>query len=106
MVGNQRINSAVSYFAAATTFLAASVEVIGRDDRQVRLSSMQLLARGRRWSPPSRTTSGTGSVDRLDRVDDALRAMVSHFMMPPKILTRIAFTFLSATRILKASVTC
>ena len=33
-------------------------------------------------------------------------AMTSHFMMPPKMLTKIPPTFLSAHRILKASVTC
>ena len=32
--------------------------------------------------------------------------MMSTFMIPPKMLTRIAFTFLSAIRILNASVTC
>src|SRR5207253_9680188 len=55
--------------------------------------------------PSRRTTSGTVSFT----VFAALMipcAITSHFMMPPKMLTRIAFTFLSAIRILKASVTC
>ena len=33
-------------------------------------------------------------------------AMTSHFMMPPKMFTRSALTFLSAVRILNASTTC
>src|SRR4029450_8168495 len=55
--------------------------------------------------PSSRTTSGTDSFN----VFAALMipsAMMSYFMIPPKMLTKIAFTFLSAIRILKASVPC
>src|SRR6267143_5925392 len=55
--------------------------------------------------PSSRTINGTDNFN----VFAALMipcAMMSHFMIPPKMLTRIAFTFLSAIRILKASVTC
>ena len=51
-----------------------------------------------------RTTSGTFKPTALDAATTP-SAMVSHFMMPPKILTRIALTFLFLSMILKASVT-
>jgi hypothetical protein len=42
--------------------------------------------------------------DLLDRGDDAV-AMTSHFMMPPKMLTKMPFTLGSLVMILKAAVT-
>ncbi|KAF4529562.1 hypothetical protein B566_EDAN017918 [Ephemera danica] len=54
--------------------------------------------------PFMRTTSGT---ERLTALHAAITpsAMVSHFMMPPKMFTRMPFTLLLASMILKASVT-
>ncbi len=54
--------------------------------------------------PSRRTTSGT---DRFTSLAAATMpsAMMSHFMMPPKILTRMPFTAGSARMILNAAVT-
>ncbi len=54
--------------------------------------------------PSSRTTSGMRSSTCRAAATMPL-AMTSHFMMPPKMLTRTAFTSGSARRILKAAVT-
>ena len=54
--------------------------------------------------PSRRTTSGTCSETCLAAAMTPV-AMTSHFMMPPKMLTRMPRTFLSDRMILKASVT-
>ena len=54
--------------------------------------------------PFMRTTSGTCRFTALQAATTPV-AMVSHFMMPPKMLTRMASTFLFFSMILKASVT-
>ena len=51
-----------------------------------------------------RTTSGTDRFTALQAVMTP-SAMVSHFMMPPKMFTRMPFTLLFLSMILKASVT-
>jgi hypothetical protein len=51
-----------------------------------------------------RTTSGTDRCTSLAAATTPV-AMVSHFMMPPKMLTRMPFTFGLASISLKASVT-
>jgi hypothetical protein len=87
---------------AATTFWAASAIVsalmIGRPlSASIFLPSSSLV-------PFMRTTSGTLRFTALQAVMTPV-AMVSHFMMPPKMLTRMALTFLFFSMILKASVT-
>ena len=54
--------------------------------------------------PFMRTTSGTDSFTSRAAATTPV-AMVSHFMMPPKMLTRIAFTFGFDSMILNAAVT-
>ena len=54
--------------------------------------------------PSSLTTSGTFSPTSFTAAMTPL-AMVSHFMMPPKMLTKIPFTAGSLVMILKAAVT-
>jgi hypothetical protein len=54
--------------------------------------------------PSSRTTSGTLSPTSLTAVITPC-AIVSHFMMPPKMLTKIAFTSGLVVMILNAAVT-
>src|SRR6266487_2692304 len=89
--------------AAFTTFCAASARssavITGRPD-----SAINFLPNST-FVPSRRTTSGTDSFTVLAALMMPC-AMTSHFMMPPNMLTRIAFTFLSAIKILNASVTC
>ena len=54
--------------------------------------------------PSRRTTSGTLR-DTCRAAVTTPVAITSHFMMPPKMLTRIAFSFGFRSMILKASVT-
>ena len=54
--------------------------------------------------PSSRTTSGTLRPTSFTAAMTP-SAMMSHFMMPPKMLTRMPFTAGSAVMILKAAVT-
>src|SRR4051812_6464515 len=54
--------------------------------------------------PSSRTTSGTLRPTSFTAVTTP-SAMMSHFMMPPKMLTRMPFTFGSDVMILNAAVT-
>lgn len=54
--------------------------------------------------PSTRTTSGIENPTSFAAAMIAF-AMVSHLAMPPKMLTRMPFTFLSSRMILKASVT-
>ena len=75
-----------------------SAEMIGRpDSASIFLPSSSLV-------PFMRTTNGTDRFTALQAVITPV-AMVSHFMMPPKMLTKMPFTFLLASMILKASVT-
>src|SRR5580700_1286455 len=87
---------------AFTTFSAASArslaEVMARPDlARISLPNSTLV-------PSSLTTSGTFSETSLAAATMP-SAMMSHFMMPPKMLTRIPFTLGSLTMILKAAVT-
>src|SRR6185437_13307170 len=89
-------------FAAATTFSAAlamlSALMMGKpDSARIFLPSSSLV-------PFMRTTSGTLSCTSRAAAITPL-AIVSHFMMPPKILTRMAFRPGFFSMILNASVT-
>src|SRR5713101_3874384 len=89
-------------FAAATTFCAASAmflaEMIGRpESARIFLPSSTLV-------PSSRTTSGTRRLTCLAAATTPA-AITSHFMMPPKMLTRIALRCAMRSMILNASVT-
>ena len=75
-----------------------SAEMIGRPE------SLRIFLPRSSLVPFMRTTSGTESfTSRAAATTPA--AMVSHFMMPPKMLTRIAFTFVFDSMILNAAVT-
>ncbi|EGE56097.1 malate dehydrogenase [Rhizobium etli CNPAF512] len=87
---------------AATIFLAASsrssAAVIARPDSfRIFLPSSTLV-------PSRRTTSGTLRPTSLTAAMTP-SAMTSHFMMPPKMLTRMPSTLGSAVMILKAAAT-
>src|SRR5215469_16354544 len=89
-------------FTALTTFSAASArlsaEVMARPD------SARIFLPNSTFVPSRRTTSGTES--EISRAAATMpSAMMSHFMMPPKMLTRMPFTWGSRTMILKAAVT-
>src|SRR6201994_2766933 len=89
-------------FTALTIFCAASArslaETMGRpDSARIFLPSSTLV-------PSRRTTSGTFSEISFAAATMP-SAMMSHFMMPPKMLTRMPFTFGSETMILNAAVT-
>src|SRR4029077_346663 len=89
-------------FTAATAFFPASpmlsAEMIGRPE------SFRIFLPRSSLVPFMRTMSGTLSL--TSRAAETMPvAMVSHFMMPPKMLTRIAFTFLFDSMILNAAVT-
>src|SRR5580658_7789795 len=89
-------------FTALTTFSAASArslaEVMARPDlARISLPNSTLV-------PSNRTTSGTESEISLAAAMMP-SAMRSHFMMPPKILTRMPLTLGSLTMILNAWVT-
>src|SRR5215210_270725 len=89
--------------AAATAFCAASVRSsAAMSDRPDSFSSFLPAST---FVPSSRTTSGTERFTVLAALMMPW-AITSHFMMPPKMFTRIVFTFLSATRMRNASVTC
>ena len=95
--------SSGSHLSVATAFLAASsrfsaVTHLMPESLSIFLPSSTLV-------PSKRTTSGTCSLTSLAAVMMPC-AMVSHFMIPPKMLTRIALTEGSLVRILKACVTC
>src|SRR3984893_4920344 len=90
-------------FAAATAFCAASARssaVINSTPLSFSICFPFLT-----FVPSSRTTSGTDRCTVLAALIIPC-AITSFFMIPPKMLTRIALTFLSAIRILNASVTC
>src|SRR6185312_8765301 len=97
-------NGHVTYepFTALTTFWAASArlsaEVMARPDlARICLPNSTLV-------PSRRTTRGTFSEISFAAATMP-SAMMSHFMMPPKMLTRMPFTLGSLTMILKACVT-
>src|SRR5262249_35318643 len=90
-------------FAAATTFCAAFARSSAAIS-SIPLSFSNCFPRST-LVPSRRTTSGTESLTVLAALMMP-SAITSHFMIPPKIFTRMAFTFLSAVRILNASVTC
>src|SRR3989344_2328484 len=90
------------YLTAATILVAASAIVstlmMGRpESASIFLPRSSLV-------PFMRTTSGTFRFTALQAVMTP-SAMVSHFMMPPKMLTRMPFTLGLLSMILKASVT-
>src|SRR5882672_2125678 len=88
--------------AAATTFLPASAmllaEMIGRPDSERIFLPRSTLV------PSRRTTSGTRRLTCFAAATTPA-AITSHFMMPPKMLTSIAFRCGMRSMILKASVT-
>src|SRR5215469_6121285 len=89
-------------FTALTIFCAAS----SRSSAEVTLSlesAMIFLPRST-LVPSSRTTSGTLRPASLTAATTP-SAMTSHFMMPPKMLTRMPFTCGSDVMILKAAAT-
>ena len=75
-----------------------SAEMIGRPE------SLRIFLPRSSLVPFMRTTSGTESFTSRAAATTPV-AMVSHFMMPPKMLTRIAFTFVFDSMILNAAVT-
>src|SRR6267378_8264579 len=89
--------------AALTAFCAASAR------SSAGISSTPLFFKScfpfSTFVPSSLTTTGTESFTVFAALIIPC-AITSTFMIPPKILTRIAFTFLSAIKILNASVTC
>src|SRR5262249_47183066 len=89
-------------FTALTIFCAAS----SRSSAKVTLSleSAMIFLPTSTLVPSSRTTSGTLRPASLTAATTP-SAITSHFMMPPKMLTRMPFTFGSAVMILKAAAT-
>src|SRR4030081_167928 len=89
--------------AAATAFCAASAKssaaMTAMPDCAINFCPASTFV------PSNRTTSGTDSFTAFAALMIPC-ATTSTFMIPPKMLTRIAFTFLSPIRILNASVTC
>ena len=73
-------------------------EMIGRPD------SARIFLPRSTFVPSRRTTSGTFSETCFAAATTPL-AITSHFMMPPKMFTRIAFRCGFLSMILKASVT-
>src|SRR2546421_7279973 len=89
-------------FTAFTIFCAASSRssagsTLRPDSRMIFLPASTLV-------PSSRTTSGTFRPTSFTAATTP-SAMMSHFMMPPKMLTRMPFTLGSAVMILKAAAT-
>src|SRR5215813_6170175 len=89
-------------FTALTIFWAASSRSLA--DVTLRLDVAMISLPFSTLVPSSRTTSGTRRPTSFTAVTTP-SAMMSHFMMPPKILTRIPFTFGSEVMILNAAVT-
>src|SRR5712671_44986 len=89
-------------FTAFTIFCAAS----SRSSAGSTLSplSRMIFLPASTLVPSCRTTSGTFRPTSFTAATTP-SAMMSHFMMPPKMLTRIPFTAGSAVMILKAAVT-
>src|SRR5918995_1738739 len=91
-----------AFFTAATIFCAAS----SRSSADVTLSfdSAMIFFPSSTLVPSSRTTSGTLRPTSLTAATTP-SAITSQRMMPPKMLTRMPFTFGSAVMILNAAVT-
>src|SRR5881397_886264 len=90
-------------FAASTTLRAASAipsAVISGNPDLARISFPSST-----FVPSSRTTTGTGSPISFEALTTP-SAMRSPRMIPPKMLMRIAFTFLSLRMIRNAFLTC
>src|SRR5262249_31047331 len=100
--GHDLFKTHAAGFAAATIFCAAS----SRSSAEVtlRLDSAMIFLPSSTLVPSSRTTSGTRKPTSLTAATTP-SAITSHFMMPPKILTRIPFTLGSEVMILKAAAT-
>src|SRR5689334_17937537 len=97
MVGHcQPPLTAFTIFCAASSRSSAG-STLRPDSRMIFLPCSTLV-------PSSRTTSGTFRPTCFTAATTP-SAMTSHFMMPPKILTRIPFTLGSAVMILKAAAT-
>jgi hypothetical protein len=88
--------TAFTIFCAASSRSSAGI-TLRPDSRMICLPSSTLV-------PSRRTTRGTCRPTVFTAAITP-RAMTSHFMMPPKMLTRMPFTFGSAVMILKAAVT-
>src|SRR5918994_163990 len=88
--------TAFTIFWAASSRSSAGI-TLRPDSRMICLPSSTLV-------PSRRTTSGTCRPTVFTAAITP-RAMTSHFMMPPKMLTRMPFTFGSAVMILNAAVT-
>src|SRR6185312_5398317 len=89
-------------FTAFTIFCAASSR--SSPDVTLRPDSAMIFLPSSTLVPSSRTTSGTFRPTSLTAATTP-SAMTSHFMMPPKMLTRIPFTFGSEVMILNAAAT-
>src|SRR4029079_698368 len=89
-------------FTALTTFCAAS----SRSSPEVTLSpdSLMIFVPRSTFGPSSHLTSGTLRPTSFTAATTP-SAITSHFMMPPKMLTRIPLTFGSEVMILNAAVT-
>src|ERR1051325_5903148 len=90
-----RAATAFTTFSAASAMFAQGV-MFNPDSERIFLPSSTLV-------PSSRTTSGTDSFTSLAAATMP-EATTSHFMMPPKMLTRIAFPFFFVRRALDAAV--
>src|SRR5690606_17810171 len=91
-----------AHFASSTAFLAPSA-MSAAATRLRPLCSRIFLPRST-LVPSRRTTRGTLSPTSLTAAITPL-AMVSHFMIPPKMLMKMLFTLGSRVMILKAAVT-
>src|SRR4030081_484157 len=89
-------------FTALTIFCAASSR--SSAGSTLRPLSRMIFLPASTLVPSSRTTSGTFRPTSLTAATTP-SAMISHFMMPPKMLTRMPFTLGSAVMILKAAAT-
>src|SRR6204780_3141945 len=89
-------------FTALTIFCAASSR--SSPDVTLSLDSAMIFLPRSTLVPSRRTTSGTLSPTSFTAATTP-SAITSHFMMPPKMLTRMPFTFGSAVMILKAAAT-
>src|SRR5262245_32315137 len=87
---------------AATTFLAASSRSLAA--MTLRPDSFRIFLPSSTLVPSSRTTSGTSRPTSLTAAITP-SAMMSQRMMPPKILTRMPWTWVSEVMILNAAVT-
>src|SRR6185312_2093573 len=94
------------HYAAPLTALTIFCAASSRSSPEVTLSpdSLMIFLPRSTLVPSSRTTSGTFSPTSFTAATTP-SAITSHFMMPPKMLTRMPFTFGSEVMILNAAVT-